>query len=475
VNPPASSPQGGGSPSQLLNILGLGFGLAGAIGATIGAGILRTPGLVASQLPSPLWLMGAWLLGGMLALMGALCVAELSTSLPRAGGWYVFAGAAFGPRAGWLVGWTDWLAHCVGLAWESTTVGDYAADLLPEQLLGPAPTGKLVALLSLAVFMAIQLFGLRVASASQNVLSVTKAVVFLALVLACFLVPLPGAEAGAILPEGWWRGVPWPSAQGSWSIGLWPAVLALQAVITTYDGWVSPVYFAEEFSNPSRDLPRSLIGGVLLVVVLYLLINAALLHVLPMEDLAGSPLPAAEAAQRLMGPLGKRLMTAVALLALLGLINTVVMAAARILYGLSHDGLFPAWGARVNGGGTPTSALLLTAGMATLLVLGASFQRLLSLGALLYVCLPLTGVAALVRQRLRAGSSPQAGVFRTWAYPLPPLIVAGVSLAFLGGELLTRPQDGLLALGLVALGLPFLLLAPGPGAAEEQQEEQVAP
>ncbi len=452
------------APGQLLNILGVGFGLAGAIGATIGAGILRTPGLVAAQLPHPLWLMGAWALGGLLALLGALCVAELATSLPRAGGWYVYAGAAFGRRVGWLVGWADWLAHCIGLAWEATTVGEYATDLLPTQLVSPHLTPRLLALGSLAVFLILQLFGLRVASASQDVLSLVKAVAFLALVAACFLLPLPGG-GGATSPGGAaLQGTPWPGAPLPWPDWLWPAVLAMQAVITTYDGWVSPVYFAEEFSQPARDLPRSLIGGVLLVLALYLLINGALLHVLPLEDLAHSPLPAAEAAQRLLGPLGGRLITAVALLALLGLINTVVMAAARILYGLSRDGLFPAWGASVTAGGTPATALTLTAGVAALLVIGGSFQRLLSLGSVLYVCLPLTGVAALLALRWRQPDAPRP--FRTWAYPLPPLLVAAVSLAFLGGELVTRPLDCLLAFALVATGVPLLWRQPPASGVE---------
>ncbi|MFN9659652.1 MAG: APC family permease [Cyanobacteriota bacterium] len=444
-------------PGQLLSILGVGFGLAGAIGATIGAGILRTPGLVAAQLPSPPWLLGAWALGGLLALLGACCVAELATSLPRAGGGCVVSGAALGRRAGWLVGWADWLAHCIGLAWEATTVGEIAGDLLPDTLVIPHLTPRLLALLSLAAFTALQLCGLRVASASQDLLSLMKAVVFLALVAACVLLPLP---VSASSPSGGLAASlsHWPAATLPWRDLVGAFALALQAVITTYDGWVSPVYFAEEFSHPSRDLPRSLIGGVVLVLALYLLINAALLHVLPLEDLARSPLPAAEAALRLLGPSGGRLITAVALVALLGLINSVVMAAARILYGLSRDGLFPSWVAAVNKGGTPSAAVMLTAGMATLLVLGGSFQRLLSLGALLYVCLPLTGVAALVRLRRQQPATPRP--FRVWAYPLPPLLVALVSLAFLGSELLTHPWDGLLALALVGSGVPFLWLRP---------------
>ncbi len=451
------------SPGQLFSILGVGFGLAGAVGGTIGAGILRTPGLVAAQLPSTPLVIGAWVLGGLYALLGAVCIAELAASLPRAGGWYVFAERAFGRWAGFLVGWTDWLAHCIGLAWVATTVGDYGAALLPSQFALQPMAPQAIALLSLAVFAGIQCTGVRAGSASQELLSLVKAGAFLALVAACFLLPMPtaGLDAG---PDGGMASVVTaldrsdPAAAPDWKGLLLPAVLALQAVITTYDGWASPVYFAEEFTDPGRDLPRSLIGGVLAVLALYLLINAALLHVLPIEQLASSNLPAADAAQRLIGPLGGGVITAVALVALLGLINTVVMAAPRILYGLSRDGLFPAFASGVNAGGTPAPALLLTTGAAALLVLGGSFDRLLGMGAFLYVCLPLAGIAALVALRWREPELERP--FLTWAYPLPPLLVAGVSVAFLAGDLLSDAQNGLLALGLVLAGAPLLLFSP---------------
>ncbi|MCS5706459.1 APC family permease [Synechococcus sp. FGCU-3] len=443
------------SPGQLFSILGVGFGLAGAVGGTIGAGILRTPGLVAAQLPSTPLVIGAWVLGGLYALLGAVCIAELAASLPRAGGWYVFAERAFGRWAGFLVGWTDWLAHCIGLAWVATTVGDYGAALLPAQFALQPLAPQAIALLSLAVFAGIQLTGVRAGSASQELLSLVKAGAFLALVGACFLLPVPTADLAAN-PDGSLASVVTAlESSGSttapdWQALVLPAVLALQAVITTYDGWASPVYFAEEFTDPGRDLPRSLIGGVLAVLALYLLINAALLHVLPIEQLASSNLPAADAAQRLIGPLGGGVITAVALVALLGLINTVVMAAPRILYGLSRDGLFPAFASGVNAGGTPAPALLLTIGAAALLVLGGSFDRLLGMGAFLYVCLPLAGIAALVALRWREPELERP--FLTWAYPLPPLLVTGVSVAFLAGDLLSDAQDGLIALGLVLGG-----------------------
>ena len=452
------------SQGQLLSILGVGFGLAGAVGGTIGAGILRTPGLVAAQLPSTPLVMAAWVLGGLYALLGAVCVAELAASLPRAGGWYVFADRAFGRWAGFVVGWTDWLAHCIGLAWVATTVGDYGAALLPAPWSLHPLAPQAIALLSLAGFTAIQLGGVRAGSASQELLSLVKASAFLALVAACFLLPLPPAEAPVIGSV---------DAPRSWQALILPAVLALQAVITTYDGWASPVYFAEEFSEPARDLPRSLIGGVLAVLALYLLLNAALLHVLPLEQLARSSLPAADAARRLVGPLGAGVITAVALISLLGLINTVVMAAPRILYGLSRDGLFPGFAASVTSGGTPAAALLLTSVGAGLLVLFGSFERLLGMGAFLYVCLPLSGIAALVVLRWREPELPRP--FACWAYPLPPLLVAAVSLAFLVGDLAGERLNGLLAAGLVLAGTPLLLLSPPPATATPDAASEPGP
>jgi APA family basic amino acid/polyamine antiporter len=390
------------APGKLLQVLGLGFGLAGAVGGTIGAGILRTPGLVAGPLGQPSWILAAWLLGGLYALLGAVCVAELSSSLPQAGGWTVYASRVFGPRAGFLVGWSDWLAHCIGLAWVATTAGEYGQLLLP----GLPP--RALALVVVVLFALIQWRGVRAGSASQEMLSLVKTAAFLLLVVACFLLP-------AVAPEGLAAASAAPvavatsttattattvatatataatagaasasGAQASPAL-LLGAMAALQAVITTYDGWASPIYFAEEFQQPERDLPRSLIGGVLAVLALYLLLNGALLHLLSPAQLASSSLPAADAARLLAGPPGALLITGLALVSLLGLINTVVMAAPRILYGLSRAGIFPAWANQVNPGGTPTNALLLTTSTCLALVAIGSFEHLLAMGAFLYL------------------------------------------------------------------------------------------
>ena len=433
-----AAPAGG----RLQSVLGLSFGLAGAVGGTIGAGILRTPGLVAAQLGDPWLIWGAWIAGGLYALLGAVAVAELAAALPRAGGWWIYAERAFGRRAGLVTGWTDWLAHCIGLAWVATTAGDYGAALLPGALLPAAWGSKAIALAVIGLFALIQLRGVQAGSASQELLSLAKAGAFAALALACFVLTPTGLDQPA-------TAMPLATPHG-WPALLLPAVVALQGVITTYDGWASPAYFAEEFDDPARDLPRSLIGGVLAVLALYLLINAGLLRVLPLPVLAASSLPAATAATALIGPAGGLVISAVALVALLGLINTAIMAAPRILYGLSSAGLLPVPALRtVNSGGTPAPALLLTAAAAAALVLLGNFERLLAMGAVLYVSLPLIGMAALLA--LRRQEPELQRPFACWGYPLTPLLIAAGSLAFVVGAVAADPLSSLAALALAAL------------------------
>ncbi|MEI8250611.1 MAG: APC family permease [Synechococcus sp. ELA057] len=428
---------------RLLNILGVAFGLAGAVGGTIGGGILRTPGLVAGELASgPLSLI-AWLVGGLYGLLGAICVAELAASLPRSGGWTVYARRAFGDGAGFAVGWTDWLGHCAGVAWVAITAGDYTLALFP----GLPLDSRALALLMVLLFTAIQLLGVRAGSGSQLLLSLAKTVGFLLLVGACFLLADPvreGAAAPSLAPP-----------VGLEAAAAW--VLALQAIISTYDGWHSPIYFAEEFAEPSKDLPRSLIGGVLAVIALYLLINLALLRVLPLADLAGSTLPLADAALRLFGAVGGQLITALALVSVLGLVNTSILSAPRVLYALARDGLFPSAAAQVSQGGTPTVALLLTSLTMALLVALADFPVLLAIASFLYVVLYGSGILALfvLRQREPELERP----VRAWGHPWSGLIVLAGSLAFLIGALLGDRSHSLMALALMGAAVPLYLLS----------------
>lgn len=454
---PGAAPAANAAPSgQLLSILGVGFGIAGAVGGSIGAGILRTPGLVAAQLGNGPLILAAWALGGLYVLLGALTVAELGAAMPRAGGWTIYARRALGDQAGFAVGWIDWIGHCAGLAWVVVTIGAYTTALIPSIPLN----GTGIALLVLALFALIQLIGLEAGRLSQELLSLIKALAFLALISACLLLsPGHGPELD---------GAGGPAAPEGATALVVAAVFALQAVITTYDGWQSPIYFAEEFNEPAKDLPRSVIGGLLVVIGLVLLVNLALLKVLPIAELAGSDLPLADAARTLFGPLSGRVILVLALISSLGLVNTSIMCAPRILFGLSRDGLFLGTFARVRPGGTPVNALIATTLLTSLLVLFGDFERLLGVAALLYVLLYLAGMVSMLVLRWKEPELPRP--FKAPGGIWAAAIVALGSLAFLVAAALSDTTNSLLALGLIALSLPLQWAQRRLGAAAPGQE-----
>ncbi len=427
---------------RLLRLLGVGFGVAVTVGGTVGAGILRTPGMVAAQLLDPWRILGVWGLGGVYALIGTLCVVELGTALPSAGGWYVYARRAFGDAVGFSVGWSDWLAQSASLAFLAVSVGDFAAALWPSLAMASKP----IALLTLSAFVGIQWLGLRSGSWTQQVTSLLKGLALLVLVALCFLHrPAPetlSVAAVAVRP----------------GLTLAALMLALQSVIATYDGWYTAIYFTEEDRDPARNLPRGAIGGVLSTIALYLLINLGLLHVLNVTALAEASLPAAAAAQVIFGGAGGAIVTALALASLLSVINAVLMLATRILFAVARDGLFTQGATAVNGVGTPVTAMLLTTAAASGLVLSGTFEQLLAVASVLLVGVYASGFLALFALRRR---EPElARPFRVPGYPWTALLMLAVSAGFLVANLAGDPRSSALALGLLAASYPaYRLLA----------------
>ena len=188
------------SRGTLLRVLGVGFGLAVTIGGTIGMGILRTPGEVAAQLPTPELFIGVWILGGVYALLGAISVAELGAMIPRSGGWYVFVHRAMGNYPGFVVGWSDWLSTCGTLAVIAMVVGEYTAVLIPRF----AGRDKSIALIVVLAFAALQWRGIRWGSFTQNLTSLLKTLVFAAIAIAAFAIAgKPSPEAPLSAPHGY--------------------------------------------------------------------------------------------------------------------------------------------------------------------------------------------------------------------------------------------------------------------------------
>ena len=214
---------------RLLQVLGVAFGIAVIIGNTIGSGILRTPGTVASLLPSRTMFLLAWIAGGVYALLGVISLAELGVIVPRSGGQYVFAQRAFGPYAGFIIGWSDWISSVASFAAAAILIGEYTASLVPAVSSHALAIGVAV----VVVFTVLQYNGVKWGDRVQQSTTVLKALAYVGLVVACFAFVPSAAPTEAVVS---------PTAV----VGFGAVVLAMQAVIFTYDGWNGLLYFSEE-------------------------------------------------------------------------------------------------------------------------------------------------------------------------------------------------------------------------------------
>ena len=422
--------RGGG----LLRILGVGFGIAVGVGATIGGGILRTPGEVAGYMGTAGLTTAIWLVGGVYTLLCSGAASELATMLPRAGGWYVYSERAFGKRLGFVVGCCDWMNLTVGIAFLSVAFGEFVAELHPA--LSRYTTAIAVAGL-LALFL-LNLMGLRSGSRTQALTSLVKALALIALVIGCFLAPSSaGPGTGAIHLS---THSPGP---------LLGSLLAFQAVIVTYDAWYTPMYFAEEDQNPTRNLPRSLLATVLACAAIYLLINGALIHVLGMERLRLAKVPGAEASLMIFGTSGRQIFLVISIITVISGNNATLLTAPRVLYGMARDRLLPHRLTSVNQGGTPAWALFLCLIVGIALICSGTFETLIAIDSVIIGAIYVSGFASLLVLRRREPSLPRP--YKTWWYPWSTVCALVVSLGFLLGAVIGDLRHSLFTVVLVAL------------------------
>ena len=427
---------------RLLKVLGVGFGLAVIIGNTIGAGIFRAPGEIAGHLPNVWLFLGVWVVGGLYALLGAISIAELGTMLPRSGGQYVFARYALGEYAGFIVGWSDWISTCGSVSLIAIVIGEFSGGLF-SVLVGK----KLEIAAAVAIFFAIlQWRGIVLGSQVQNLTSLLKTLAFVALIAAAFILGGKGSSAPATVV----------------TIATGPAllvavILSLQSVIYTYDGWTGVVYFSEEVKDPGRDIPRSLFGGVLLIIGIYLLVNLALLYVLPISKIAGQEFAPGVAAEVIFGKHGDTIFRSLTILSMLSGVNACTLMASRVLFAVSRDGLFLKQAATVNKGGTPTIALLMSAVVALLfIVFGKTFAKVISILAFFFVANYALSFTSVFVLRWREPDKPRP--YRAWGYPLTTGLALIGSVAFLFGavasDLKSGSRDSIYAVLLLAASYP---------------------
>lgn len=436
-------------------------GAAVVVSNVIGSGIFLLPAVVSALTPHPWWMIGAWAAGGALAFAGAMAYAELAALRPRAGGEYVYLREAFGPLAGFLTGWTSFVAGFSGaIAASAVGIAVYLGRLLPAagdtQPWAVLPLGvvalsfsprTLAALTVIGVLTAVHVAGLGPGRAAQNVLAVTKVALLAAFVAAGFAGGEGSAahfsEAGeAVSGAGW--------------------LLALLPVMFAYTGWNAASYLAEEIRDPGRNVPLALGMGTSVVVVLYLLLNLLYVYALPVTEFGAAGHMADGVARRLFGPAAAAPVAAASAVMIAASLSAMVFAGPRVYYAMARDGQFPSAAAAVHPRfRTPAAAIAAQSAWAGVLVLSGTFQQLIDYTAFAVVLFAGVAVSALFVLRFRAPDAHRP--FRAWGYPAAPLVFVAASAAIVVNAVRLNPGPSLAGVVLIGAGIPvYFLTRPRP-------------
>ncbi|NJD11464.1 MAG: amino acid permease [Gemmatimonadetes bacterium] len=411
------------------------------MGGIIGAGIFINPAVVAERTPGGGVALGAWIVGGAIALAGAFCFAELGARHPRAGGGYAYLRDAFGPLAGFLYGWTLLLIMATGaIAAVAVTFARYFAALVGAPPASVTPT----ALAAIVLLSGINYLGVRPGAITQNLFTLLK-LAALVLLIAAGLLAAPAASPAAVVAVA----SPPPLAL------LRALGIALIPILFSYGGWQQTNFVAEEMIEPERSLPRALVLGVIGVVVVYLLANVAYLRQLGHAGLAASAAPAADVLRHALGKTGGTLVTAGIAASTFGFLNLVILVSPRVYQAMAADGAFLHALARLHPRyHSPGGALLFPAGWAVLLTLSGTYGQLLDyvvFGDWIFFGLT---AATLFAFRARDPRPTGSGTFRTPGYPLVPALFVLAAAAVVLSSVLSNPRNAAFGTALIALGLP---------------------
>ncbi len=428
-------------PDRLPRRLGLWSAVAVAVGSTIGSGIFRVPSTVAADVGTLGALAIAWAVGAVVALFGALTLAELATMYPRSGGIYVFLREAYGRVPAFLFGWTELLViRPSALGAIAMIFADYLGQFVP---MTDGQT-RLVAAGAIALLAAANIRSVTWGAAVENATTAAKVLALAGLSVIAFAFARGGsgalAQPLALTPRSW----------GGFGV-------ALIAILWAYDGWADLTFMAGEVRAPARTLPRALVGGTVIVMIVYLLANLAYVRVLPFEALAQSKLVAADTATRVFGAAGASVVAALVMLSAFGALNGSTMTGPRILFAMADDGLFfrpiaavhPRWR-------TPWTAIALAALLGIGYVSIRSFEQLADafiLGIWPFYALAVGAVFLLRRARPEA---PRP--YLTWGYPLVPLVFLVASVALLGNALVQQPRETGFGFAVILSGIPVYYL-----------------
>jgi basic amino acid/polyamine antiporter, APA family len=418
--------------------LGLWSAVAVLIGITIGSGIFRVPATVAERLQYPGPVLMAWVIGGLIALAGALTLAELAGALPRSGGIFAYILEAFGPLPAFLFGWSELaVIRAAALGAIATIFAEYLGYFIRLS----AMEVRLVAAVAVATVGLVNYVGVSRAAVVMNLVTVMKYAALALLVLLAFTL---GEGSSSHFSPVWGTG-----------LDLSLIATALIAIMWTYDGWADLSFMGGEVKNPSRTLPLALILGTLAILLIYLLLNLAYLYLVPLPEMARSPLVAATAAERIpqLGRAAGAAVSAMVMVSCFGALHGSMMAGPRIFFAMADRDLFFRSVARVSPRfHSPSVAIWLATGLGVTYVLFNDFQQLTDkfiLGIWPFYVLAVGAVFVLRRTR---PDLPRA--YRTLGYPVVPILFLVASLGMILNALVTEPVDTGITFGIILVGVP---------------------
>jgi APA family basic amino acid/polyamine antiporter len=424
--------------------LGLREATAIVIGGIIGSGIFMTPGIVARQAGTPALALLVWIVAGGLAFCGALSFAELGASIPQTGGTYQFLRIAYGtPLVAFLCGWAFFFVDGAGaIASLATTFATYSGFFLSRFVPMSGATLRIVAVLTIAIIAAINYVGVKAGGRVQVVFTVLK------------IVALVGIIAAGLLAKGGWNHFhATPSMRPDGALGPRFATGMIGALFS-YAGWSYTSYVAGEIDNPRRNLPLSIILGMVVVLAAYLAVNVAYMKVLPFAELQQSALVASDAMQRVIGPGSAGLIAAAVMVSTIGALNAVTLAYARIGFAMARDGLFFERLRRVHPRyHTPAEAIVVLGMVAAAFALSGSFEQIVNYFAFIDYFFFGLAVAAVIILRRRFPAMPRP--FKMWGYPVTPLLFLGTTVWYLSQVITHRFRESMVGIGILLAGIPF--------------------
>jgi len=408
------------------------FVLAVTVGGVIGLGILRGPGEIAEVVSKPSSYLALWLLAGLFVLLSTAVSAELVGMTPRSGGFYCLIRRAYGPYAGFVIGWADWLTYAADLALKAIVILEFVAILLPETAAWRTP----LAITVTSIFAVIQLRGIGLGALIQEFATALIGLVVAGLALVLFFVaPVTGATN--LMPVN--------NELSDWS-------LVIATIIFTYDGWLYASYFSGEIRGGAGTTARSCIKGMIIVIALYMLLNVALVKSVGLAALAGSDLALAHALELAISPAAGSIVVIAAILILLSHQNLGYMGGPRVLQALAVDGLATQRAQKIGQHGNPVFAIVVTWLLSVGLIMAGGFEFLLLLAVFLFVPLYLVLIVGVLILRKREPDAERP--YRAWGHPYSTIVcLIGWTIITLFQAYAER-ETALYAVAMVAVSWP---------------------